>query len=80
MKLYDINQEIMQIYCESVDPETGELFAELDFEKLNGLKVARESKVLNLGKFVKNLDAELTAVNNEKIKFLKREQSLKRQI
>lgn len=80
MKLYEINQEIMQIYSESVDPETGELLVDLDFEKLNYLKVARDAKVLNLGKFVKNLDAELTAVNNEKTKFLKREQSLKRQI
>lgn len=80
MKLYEINQEIMQIYSESVDPETGELLVDLDFEKLNYLKVARDMKVLNLGKFVKNLDAELTAVNNEKTKFLKREQSLKRQI
>ncbi|WP_100551063.1 siphovirus Gp157 family protein [Caedibacter taeniospiralis] len=48
--------------------------------KLTSLKIAREAKVLNLGKFVKNLDAELVAVNNEKLKFLKREQSLKRQI
>ncbi len=30
MKLYDINQEIMQVICEAVDVETGEVIAELD--------------------------------------------------
>ncbi|WP_116963070.1 siphovirus Gp157 family protein [Fastidiosibacter lacustris] len=80
MKLYDINQEIMQVICEAVDVETGEVIAELDTEKLTNLKIAREEKVLNLGKYIKNLDAELTAVSNEKAKFVKWEQSLKKRI
>ncbi|WP_440682327.1 siphovirus Gp157 family protein [Cysteiniphilum halobium] len=80
MKLYDINQEIMQVVCEAVDAETGEVIAELDTQKLTSLKIARKEKVLNLGKYIKNLDAELTAVNNEKTKFLKWEQSLKKRI
>lgn len=58
MTLWEINREIM----ECVDFETGEV---INIERLDGLQMAREEKLENIGLFIKNLDAEAAAIREE---------------
>ena len=58
MTLYDIDQAIMS--C--VDPETGEI---IDTEKLDYLSMERDSKIENIGLWIKDLKAEADAIKNE---------------
>ena len=58
MRLYEINEEIMQ--C--VDFETGEV---IDEGKLNDLQMLREEKIENIGLWIKDLKAEAKAIAEE---------------
>lgn len=61
MKLYEIDKAILEfefIY----DEETGEI---LNAEELDDLKMARETKLENIGLYVKNLEAEAKAIKEE---------------
>lgn len=58
MTLYDIDQAIMS--C--VDPETGEI---IDTERLDYLSMERDSKIENIGLWIKDLKAEADAIKNE---------------
>ena len=73
MKLYEIDAGILECF----DLETGEI---LDEEKLEELQLEREKKIENVGLFIKNLEAEKTAVKAEKDAFTKREKSIDRKI
>ena len=83
MKLYEIRADIEN--CIKVDEnsedfvntETGEVFDREAFEKLQG---DFDDKVLNLAKWIKNLDAERQAVFNEKQKLDKRKKALDNKI
>ena len=58
MNIYEIEQEILAL----VDPETGEI---TDFEALDKLNMARETKLENVAMWVKNLVAESKAIREE---------------
>lgn len=61
MNLYEIMAEIE----DCVDYETGEV----DIERLSALEEKKETKIKNIGLWIKNLKAEATALKDEKAKF-----------
>lgn len=74
MKLYEINYEINEAVSrllESVDEETGEVNADA-LEALEGLKIAKEEKVENIGCYIKNIDSDVEALETEIQKLQKR--------
>lgn len=82
MTLYEINDAIAQAIekmLNSVDPETGEVNEE-DAKALDELREAKEEKLDNIGAFIKNLDAEVTALTEEAKKLIARAESKKRTI
>lgn len=58
MNIYEINKEIM----DCIDLETGEI---IDFEKLQELKIERNTKIENVALWIKNLIAESEAIKEE---------------
>ena len=74
MKLYEINNEIFNIF-NSVDEETGEI-SDDQFNQLAELQLAREEKIENTALYLKNVKAEIEAVKAEKDKFAKRQKAL----
>lgn len=70
MKLYEIDEQIEQL----INPETGEIE---DFEAFQNLQMEREQKIENIALWIKNLDAEASAINAEKQKLDERETVLK---
>ena len=66
MTLYEINAAI----TDCVDPETGEV---VDFERLVALNMERETKLENIALWIKDLNAEATAIKAEKMKLAERQ-------
>lgn len=58
MTLYEIDKSI----AECLDLETGEI---LDFEKLNEMQMAKDEKLENVALYIKQLEAETTAIKAE---------------
>ena len=67
--LYDIDQDIL----DCVDMETGEI---VDTEKLNALQMEREQKLEGVALWIKDLNAEATAVKEEADKLTTRKKAL----
>lgn len=81
MTLYDIDSRIESIMTKMYDSmdETGEVSSELT-EELQELNEAREQKLDNIGAFIKNLTADVTAMKTEKDILDKRIKAKQRQI
>ena len=62
MTLFEIDKAIEDFAFE-VDEETGEL---LNVQDLDDLQMARDTKIENIGLWIKNLEAEANAVKTEK--------------
>lgn len=73
MKLYEINEEIL----ECIDEDTGEI---IDEAKLEELELKKNEKIEGVCLWIKNLQAEAEALKKEKDAFAKREQSAKNKI
>lgn len=73
MKIYEIDAAIM----DCVDAETGEV---LDLEKLINLQEERGKKIDNVGRWIKNLKAEVEALKNEKMTLGKRQKAAEKKI
>lgn len=58
MTLYEIDKSISDL----IDPETGEI---LDYEAFESLQMEREQKCENIACWIKNLNAEATAIREE---------------
>lgn len=58
MTLYEIEQALL----ECIDNETGEI---LDFEKLDELQIARDTKIENIALYIKDLLATAAAIREE---------------
>ena len=66
MNLFEINEAIKKcmIIDETViDAETGEI---LDADYLNGLEMAKDEKVENIAKWIKNLDSDIEQLKKQK--------------
>ena len=68
MPLYAINAELDALIENCVDPETGEVVADLE-ERLNELTLARAEKVENVALVIKNYLAEAKMVEEAEKKF-----------
>lgn len=73
--LWEIDEQIENIMNTLVDEETGEINEEA-LEQLEQLGIEREEKLENCGVVIKNLKAEIEAIQNE-IKALKRRAEIK---
>lgn len=73
MTLYEINEQIADILermFDEVDEETGEVNLDL-VEELTDLELERDTKLENVGAYVKNLESDIKALKEE-IESLKR--------
>lgn len=68
--LYEINEQILG--C--IDIDTGEI---VDFDRLSGLQIERDTKIENIGLWVKNLLADAEAYKREKDAFAEKERVAK---
>ena len=77
MTLFEIDKAIETFFEENIDPETGEL---LNIEQLDDLQMAREQKIENVGLYIKNLEAEADAVENQEKIFADRKKRIRKKI
>lgn len=77
LRLYEIDAAIEDL-LEQEDPETGELLC--DYEQLEALMMARETKLENVALYIKNKTAEAEAIKQEKLALEKRQQQANRKI
>lgn len=76
MTLFEIDKAIQDFEFE-VDEETGEI---LNPNALEELEMAREQKIENVGLYIKNLEAEADAVENQEKVFADRKKRIRKKI
>ena len=73
MKLYEIDEELRNILDSMViDEETGEILVDIDFDRIEELKLEKRKKIENLGLFYKELAHEIDAIKDEEKKLKER--------
>lgn len=65
MTLYEIDQAIMEALEGATDPETGEIIDEALLAEYEQLQMDRETKIENIGCFIKDLEADAKAIREE---------------
>lgn len=76
MTLFEIDKAIQDFEFE-IDEETGEI---LNPNALEELEMAREQKIENVGLYIKNLEAEADAVENQEKTFAIRKKRIRKKI
>lgn len=76
MTLYEIAKEIENFEFE-IDEETGEI---INMDKLDEITMARDEKIENIALWIKNLDAEATAIREEEKNLAERRRSKEKKI
>ena len=76
MTLFEIDNAIAEFEFE-IDEDTGEI---LNIDALDELQMAREQKIENVGLYIKNLEAEATAVENQEKIFADRKKRIRKKI
>ena len=66
MKLYEIEEKIIEAFERAVDVETGEILDAEAFEELDKLNIMRDDKIEGVLLWIKNLCAEAEALKKEK--------------
>ncbi len=83
LTLYQIDRAIEEALAialaEQVDPETGEILYG-DFEQLEQLAIARDTKLESIGAYIKNLTAEADAIKAEENNLKQRRQAKEKEI
>lgn len=77
MTLYEIDQGIIDALEAAIDEDTGEIINEAMYERYEALQMDRDQKIENIVLFIKDLDAEASAVYMEKISMDRRYKALK---
>lgn len=65
MTLYEIDQAIITALEGATDPETGEITDEALLAQYEQLQMDRETKIENIGCFIKDLEADAAAIKAE---------------
>lgn len=65
MTLYEIDQAIMAALEGAIDPETGEVLDDALMADYEQLQMDRETKIENIGCYIKNLEADAAAIKAE---------------
>lgn len=74
MNLYDIDKRINDTIEFCCDLETGEILDDETLKNtLDELKLSKEEKLTNIAKYIKNLTADAKALQEEKLKFARRQ-------
>ncbi len=76
MTLYEINNRIIEVWQEAVDPDTGEIISDDAILRINELELAKDEKIEGCALYIKNLMAEAKAVKEEKDKLASRQKAL----
>jgi hypothetical protein len=56
-KLFEINHQIQDLIAQNIDPDTGMINPDID-DELEKLEMQKEQKILNVAKFIKNLESD----------------------
>lgn len=81
MNLYEIDKRINDTIEFCCDLETGELLDDKTLENtLNELELSKEEKLTSIAKYIKNLTADAKALQEEKLKFAKRQKIVENKI
>jgi hypothetical protein len=72
MTLYAINEQIQNILESCYDPDPGEIYDEELMVQYDSLRLQKEEKAENVACFIKNLEAEATAIKEEAKKLASR--------
>ncbi len=87
MKLYEIDEKIIEAFERAIDTETGEILDAQAFAELDNLQIMKNEKIEGVLLWIKNLSAESEALKTEKQAFEARQrqatnkaESLKRYI
>lgn len=75
MTLYEINAQLMALIDSAYDEETGEILDENLYEEVEALAEERDDKIEGIALWIKNLNAEATALKAEKEAFEKRQKA-----
>lgn len=74
MNLYDIDKRINDTIEFCCDLETGEILDDETLKNtLDKLELSKEEKLSNIAKYIKNLTADAKALQEEKLKFARRQ-------
>lgn len=74
MNLYDIDKRINDTIEFCCDLETGEILDDETLKNtLDELELSKEEKLTNIAKYIKNLTADAKALQEEKLKFARRQ-------
>lgn len=76
MKLYEIEEKIIEAFERAVDVETGEILDAEAFEELDKLNIMRDDKIEGVLLWIKNLCAEAEALKTEKQAFEARQKQV----
>ena len=76
MTLYEIAKELENFEFE-IDEETGEI---INMEKLDEITLARDEKIENIALWIKNLDAEASAIREEEKNLAERRRSKEKKV
>lgn len=62
--LFDINRALIEAWESAVDPDTGEI-SEDSYSVIEQLEMERDTKIENIGCWIKNLEADAAAIKAE---------------
>lgn len=65
MTLYEIDKNIEEAFDKAIDPDTGEIISEEAYAEFCQLNMDRDTKIENVGLWIKDLNAEATAIKAE---------------
>lgn len=79
MKLYEVNQKLEWLIEACCDPETGEFTASPEAEQeIAALEIERTEKAVEIGAYIKGLNAEAVALAEEEAKLRNRRSAVTR--
>lgn len=76
MKLYEIDKALEAALEAAFDPDTGEVLDDEAMQTVEELELAREDKLEGIALWIKDLDAEATAIREEEKKLAARRKAI----
>lgn len=80
MRLYDIDTQLEAALEAAFDPETGEILDEEAMVRVDELQLARDTKIEGVALWIKNLTAEVEALEREEKAFSARKKAAKNKV
>lgn len=80
MTLYEIDKNIEEAFDKAIDPETGEIISEEAYAEFCQLNMDRDTKIENVGLWIKDLKAEAAAIKAEADNLTARRRSIENKV